>query len=60
MAEPRTGEKRLSKFFSGRYQPLGVVVLTRYITDDEWYFYVEGDPLKGELRARTPWSKMPR
>lgn len=56
---PQTGEKRLSGFFSGRFEPLGVVVLTRYFSDSNWYFYVQGDPKKVELKARTDWSKMP-
>jgi hypothetical protein len=59
MSEPKTGEKRLSEFFSGRYQPWGVVVLTRYLSDNHWYFYIEGDPKKEELKARTAWSEMP-
>lgn len=50
---PRPGEKRWSNYF-GEY-----LILTNYVSDDEWYYARESDLKRQGIRASTPWSLMP-
>lgn len=52
-ARPRIGDRRWSRYF-GEW-----LILTRYVSDAEWYYVRESDLRGLGARASTPWSAMP-
>jgi N-acetylmuramoyl-L-alanine amidase CwlA len=50
---PRPGDRRLSASLG---EP---VILTRYVSDDEWYYVTESELSQLGKRAGTDWSSMP-
>lgn len=50
---PSPGDKRWSNYFNDW------VVLAHFVSDREWYFWLSGDPNRGQAQAKTPWSLMP-
>ncbi|MBD0318987.1 MAG: N-acetylmuramoyl-L-alanine amidase [Gemmatimonadetes bacterium] len=53
LGTPRVGDRRWSGHF-GEW-----LVLTRFVSDSEWYFARESRPTAAETRAQARWSEMP-
>jgi hypothetical protein len=53
LGTPRVGDRRWSRHF-GEW-----LVLTRYVSDAEWYFARASRPTAAETRASARWSEMP-
>lgn len=52
-AQPQIGERRFSPYLGEN------IVLTRYVTDGEWYFLRESQLHDLGQRASSPWSSFP-